>query len=204
MKRSNKGRALISAMAVCALLAIALTVSAQLTRKPLSPKVTAITKLPIAQPPVNSATDYTLSGPETPYWGQKFEPLTVRVAEQQGLHPMLVTVTKSNGEPFAHLTDNGVVRVWAPYYKLIKTTRVAGEYVFTYGNDRVQSEVVADPKGHAMLIYLHLHRIDPDIPASATSERRPFLLTIDYRDPATGLVYRGETMLTLNGWVDPS
>mgnify|MGYP003353329479 CR=1 FL=1 len=157
----------------------------------------------VAQGPINSAYDTTGPGIWESFFGQKHEALVFHVLEQPtpGL-PTFVSVTKQNGEAFAHLSDNNVVQIFTPFYRLDKVEPVSQVTTFTFGNDRVKSHVTVSFKGSGMMIDLRCQRNDPDIPASVNYDKRPYLLIVTYKDPATGVVYRGEQPLVLNGWVN--
>ncbi|MBI1757440.1 MAG: hypothetical protein HYR64_10075 [Fimbriimonas ginsengisoli] len=186
------------ALASLVVVAVAVTVVAQIPTRP----AVRVTKPAVDQGPASSAFDLSVPGISDPYPNQKHEPLTIHGGEQPRVgSPILVSVSKANGEAFTFLSKPDAVTVYAPFYKTLKSSRMLDMYLYSFGTDRVHSDVTVDPKGSVMTIDLRCHRIDPDIAPGTRYERRPFLLIVCYRDPASGIVYRGETMLTLNGWV---
>lgn len=203
-KSLRSGLASKMILAVIVVVAAAVTVSAQVRRRVLTPQTTQQVKIVpglINQGPADSAQDTTGPGPANPYFGQRFEPLVIRVAEQptHGM-PIMVSVSKPSGEPFTNFDDNSV-ELYSPFYHQIKRTPGAGQFLFDYGNARVKSQAYANVKGSVLLLGLQLHRNDPDIPPAANTDRRPFLLIVQAKERATGIVFRGEAMVTLDGYV---
>lgn len=190
-------------MAVAVSAAAAL-VGAQTLQRPkaLNPRILATPAVPPTAP--NSAMTLNLPDPqpEDPDWDGKHEPLTLHVAESPlAGRALLISVTKSDGSGFYKMGLPKVVQVYSPYYPLKRTDRIVDIDTFVFGNATVESKVRVSPKGHMFSLTLACQRSDPDIPANEFIAKRPFLVLVSWQDPQTKLVYRGETMVTLAGYV---
>ncbi len=186
------------------LAAAAVLIGAQTLQRPktFDPKVLTSSKL--VQPKLpNSMMNMRLPEPIPlePNWQDKHEPLTLHVADSIPGRGTAIAVTKADGAGFFTLGEPNVIQVYSPYYKLKRVDRNLDDSIFVFGNDTVECKVFANPNGSLFRLTLACQRSDPDIPATSNFEQRPFFVVVSRKDPASGMVQRGATMVTLNGYV---
>lgn len=187
-------------------IAFATLVSAQTTLqrpKTLDPRIFSGAKAIPAKPPSSMMHMHLPSPmPAEPDWRGKHEPLTLHVADSSlPGRGTAISVSQADGSGFYYLGEEGVVQVYSPYYALKRVDRIADVATFVFGNDTVECKVTASSKGSLFKLTLACQRNDPDIPSNSQFEQRPFFVLVARKDPETGVVRRGEAMVTLNGYV---
>lgn len=193
-------------LVVGAVLALGVAVSAQTLQRPATldkrPLNSVIKTLPVPTGPVSSS--FTVNPPSPPdvLHEGPFVPLTLRVSEPTpNQRPIMVSVTRPDGSPFWPAQEAGAIKIYSPHFEVDRTRQILSNQEVFFGKGGSACKVSVRARSNIFTLYLTCQKSDPEVPANAVNDMRPFLAIVSYLDKATNTLFRGEAIVNLNGFV---